>query len=206
MRNKLNITLDRRAELCVTVRLHHGRSAPITHSRPSFPRTGGEAKILAEPPMLPLASIPRRPACYARVSLPAAGREGAEAVQAKPGVWIMSKSPRRSGPLAPSIFSRGKTLWNRWRRSWRISRWAWTKRVTFFRDRVHGRSPDCCSVPNRENLVFRRLPLEADEVINDLEEKRQRPGCAVWWRSAGVVAIELDAVIREKAWARTAGP
>jgi len=64
----------------------------------------------------------------------------------------------------------------------------------------------CCSVPNRENLVFRRLPLEADEVINDLEEKRQRPGCAVWWRSAGVVAIELDAVIREKAWARTAGP
>jgi hypothetical protein len=43
--------------------------------------------------------------------------------------------------------------------------------VTFFRDRVHGRSPDCCSVPNRENLVFRRLPLEADEVINDLEEK-----------------------------------
>jgi hypothetical protein len=132
--------------------------------------------------------------------------EGAEAVQAKPGVWIMSKSPRRSGPLAPSIFSRGKTLSNRWRRSWRISRWAWTKRVTFFRDRVHGRSPDCCSVPNRENLVFRRLPLEADEVINDLEEKRQRPGCAVWWRSAGVVAIELDAVIREKAWARTAGP
>ena len=32
---------------------------------------------------------------------------------------------------------------------------------------------------------FSRLPLEADEVINDLEEKRQRPGCAVWWRSAG---------------------
>jgi hypothetical protein len=28
----------------------------------------------------------------------------------------------------------------------------------------------------------------------------------VWWRSAGVVAIELDAVIREKTWARTAGP
>ena len=131
----------------------------------------------------------------------------AEAVQARPGGWIMSKSPKRSsGPLAPSIFSRGKTLSNRWRRSWRISRWAWTKRVTFFRDRVHGRSPDCCSVPNRENLVFRRLPLEADEVINDLEEKRQRPGCAVWWRSAGVVAIQLDAVIREKAWARTAGP
>jgi hypothetical protein len=43
--------------------------------------------------------------------------------------------------------------------------------VTFFRDRVHGRSPDCCSVPNRDNLVFRRLPLEADEVINDLEKK-----------------------------------
>ena len=68
--------------------------------------------------------------------------------------------------------------------------------MTFFRDRVHGRSPDCCSVPNRENLVFRRLPLEADEVINDLEEKTQRPGCAVWCRSAGVVAIELDAVRR----------
>ena len=50
-------------------------------------------------------------------------REGAEAVQAKPGVWIMSKSPRRSGPLAPSLFSRGKMLSNRWRRSWRISRW-----------------------------------------------------------------------------------
>jgi hypothetical protein len=34
--------------------------------------------------------------------------EGAEAVHAKPGVWIMSKSPRRSGPLAPSIFWRGR--------------------------------------------------------------------------------------------------
>ena len=78
--------------------------------------------------------------------------------------------------------------------------------MTFFRDRVHGRSPDCCSVPNRENLVFRRLPLEADEVINDLEGSGSCLDVPVWWRSAGVVAIELDAVIREKTWARTAGP
>src|ERR1700674_2806066 len=50
MRNKLNITLGRRSELRVMVELPHGLSAPITYSRPSFPRTGAEARILAEPP------------------------------------------------------------------------------------------------------------------------------------------------------------
>jgi hypothetical protein len=49
--------------------------------------------------------------------------------------------------------SLAKTLSNRWRRSWRLSRWAWTA-TDVFRDRVHGRSPDCCST-GKTVIAFR---------------------------------------------------
>src|SRR5271166_6134068 len=53
---------------------------------------------------------------------------------------------------------------------WRLSRWAWDKATAFSGTAFIGGVPDCCSVPNRVNLVFRRLQRERNAFPNEGEK------------------------------------
>ena len=109
--------------------------------------------------------------------------EGAEAVQASSRRWLCPSLPDVAASRAEHLFESEDV--ELMAQVWRLSRWAWDKATAFSGTAFIGGVPDCCSVPNRVNLVFRRLqgekaPNEGEEgwrswpaleamVINDLE-------------------------------------